>query len=75
MPPKIKARMAELVDAADSKSAVRKDVQVRFLFWALRLWRLFAGPLTALENYFSCFKVQTLPLEFILHTQKVKDLV
>jgi hypothetical protein len=26
--------MAELVDAADSKSAVRKDVQVRFLFWA-----------------------------------------
>jgi hypothetical protein len=31
------ARMAELVDAADSKSAVRKDVQVRFLFWALGL--------------------------------------
>jgi hypothetical protein len=29
-----KARMAELVDAADSKSAVRKDVQVRFLFRA-----------------------------------------
>ena len=29
------ARMAELVDAADSKSAVRKDVQVRFLFRAL----------------------------------------
>ena len=28
--------MAELVDAADSKSAVRKDVQVRFLFWALK---------------------------------------
>ena len=28
------ARMAELVDAADSKSAVRKDVQVRFLFRA-----------------------------------------
>ena len=28
--------MAELVDAADSKSAVRKDVQVRFLFWAPR---------------------------------------
>lgn len=28
------AQMAELVDAADSKSAVRKDVQVRFLFWA-----------------------------------------
>ena len=34
LPPKIKARMAELVDAADSKSAVRKDVQVRFLFRA-----------------------------------------
>lgn len=35
LPPKIKpdilgnARMAELVDAADSKSAVRKDVPVR----------------------------------------------
>ncbi len=29
--------MAELVDAADSKSAVRKDVQVRFLFWAQAL--------------------------------------
>jgi hypothetical protein len=29
------ARLAELVDAADSKSAVRKDVQVRFLFRAL----------------------------------------
>ncbi len=27
--------MAELVDATDSKSVVRKDVQVRFLFWAL----------------------------------------
>lgn len=26
--------MAELVDASDSKSGVRKDVQVRFLFWA-----------------------------------------
>ena len=32
--PPIYAQMAELVDAADSKSAVRKDVQVRFLFWA-----------------------------------------
>jgi hypothetical protein len=30
----LSAQMAELVDAADSKSAVRKDVQVRFLFWA-----------------------------------------
>ncbi len=27
--------MAELVDAPDSKSGYRKDVQVRFLFWAL----------------------------------------
>ena len=26
--------MAELVDAADSKSAIRKDVKVRFLSWA-----------------------------------------
>ena len=29
--------MAELVDALDSKSGYRKVVQVRFLFWALRL--------------------------------------
>ncbi len=28
------AQMAELVDALDSKSGIRKDVQVRFLFWA-----------------------------------------
>ncbi len=28
--------MAELVDALDSKSCIRKDVQVRFLFWALK---------------------------------------
>jgi hypothetical protein len=33
-PSKLKAQMAELVDASDSKSGVRKDVQVRFLFWA-----------------------------------------
>jgi hypothetical protein len=26
--------MAESVDAPDSKSGIRKDVQVRFLFWA-----------------------------------------
>ncbi len=32
--------MAELVDAADSKSAVRKDVQVRFLFRALLILSL-----------------------------------
>jgi hypothetical protein len=30
-----KARMAELVDASDSKSGYRKVVQVRFLFRAL----------------------------------------
>jgi hypothetical protein len=30
------ARMAELVDAPDSKSGIRKDVQVRFLFRALK---------------------------------------
>jgi hypothetical protein len=31
------AQMAELVDALDSKSGFRKEVQVRFLFWALSL--------------------------------------
>ena len=29
--------MAELVDALDSKSCIRKDVQVRFLFWARKI--------------------------------------
>lgn len=29
-----RAHVAELVDAADSKSAIRKDVKVRFLSWA-----------------------------------------
>jgi hypothetical protein len=28
------AHVAELVDAADSKSAIRKGVKVRFLSWA-----------------------------------------
>ena len=32
---RLEAQMAELVDALDSKSCIRKDVQVRFLFWAL----------------------------------------
>jgi hypothetical protein len=30
-----KAQMAELVDALPSGGSVRKDVQVRILFWAL----------------------------------------
>ena len=34
------ARVAELVDAADSKSAVRKDVLVRFQSRALKQLRL-----------------------------------
>ena len=38
---RIVAHVAELVDAADSKSAVRKGVKVRFLSWALSL--LFKG--------------------------------
>jgi hypothetical protein len=31
----VRAQVAKLVDAADSKSAVRKDVLVRFRSWAL----------------------------------------
>ncbi len=31
------AHVAELVDAADSKSAIRKGVKVRFLSWAQAL--------------------------------------
>ena len=40
-----KAHVAELVDAADSKSAVRKGVKVRFLSWApmAKSLHLFAG--------------------------------
>jgi hypothetical protein len=30
------AQMAELVDASDSKSGIGNNVQVRFLFWALK---------------------------------------
>ena len=37
--------MAELVDALDSKSSVRKDVQVRFLFWALSILKAFVNQL------------------------------
>jgi hypothetical protein len=32
------AHVAELVDAADSKSAIRKGVKVRFLSWAQKLF-------------------------------------
>ena len=31
------AHVAELVDAADSKSAIRKGVKVRFLSWAQKV--------------------------------------
>jgi hypothetical protein len=37
------ARVAELVDAADSKSAVRKDVLVRFQSRAQKAPNLFSG--------------------------------
>lgn len=47
--------MAELVDAADSKSAVRKDVQVRFLFRALeKPVSIFTG-FSILWNFFRSF--------------------
>ncbi len=43
-----KARVAELVDAADSKSAVRKNVLVRFQFRALDLQLIIKLPQTLL---------------------------
>ena len=46
--------MAELVDALDSKSGFRKEVQVRFLFWAQK---------TTLSGGF--FDRKSLFLEFI----------
>jgi hypothetical protein len=47
------ARMAELVDASDSKSGYRKVVQVRFLFRALIISFLrarFGGPFCFCPN-------------------------
>jgi hypothetical protein len=47
------ARMAELVDASDSKSGYRKVVQVRFLFRALKTNKIKAhisGPLLFLSQ-------------------------
>ena len=38
------AHVAELVDAADSKSAIRKGVKVRFLSWALKRITVKSGP-------------------------------
>lgn len=51
--PKGNARMAELVDASDSKSGSRKGVQVRFLFRALQKEKLahVAG-----FSFFACAK-------------------
>jgi hypothetical protein len=40
---KCAAHVAELVDAADSKSAIRKDVKVRFLSWAQKKEQLVKG--------------------------------
>ena len=72
LPPirKFKARMAELVDAADSKSAVRKDVQVRFLFraqsnyllaLALRLFILNVGLYCTISMKIDHLKFSSLP--------------
>ena len=51
-----RAQMAELVDALDSKSCIRKDVQVRFLFWALSpiFWGFFM-PWKPYKTYILCF--------------------
>ncbi len=54
--------MAELVDAADSKSAVRKDVQVRFLFWAQSLVS------SGLQGFFILY---TFMLSFLQLTYKI----
>jgi hypothetical protein len=43
------AHVAELVDAADSKSAIRKGVKVRFLSWAQ-----IKKPLTKVRGFFIC---------------------
>jgi hypothetical protein len=51
------ARMAELVDAPDSKSGIRKDVQVRFLFRALTTLKvvfLFVTSLSKLHFLAEC---------------------
>ena len=47
--------MAELVDAPDSKSGIRKDVQVRFLFWALDNQHLIKAALCGFLKFASTF--------------------
>ena len=42
--------MAELVDAADSKSAIRKGVKVRFLSWALSIQSIIIASLSGFYN-------------------------
>jgi hypothetical protein len=51
--------MAELVDASDSKSGVRKDVQVRFLFWAqsLDFVEVFSFKSVALRGFSALFLI------------------
>ena len=45
--------MAELVDALDSKSGFRKEVQVRFLFWAPDTADLYRSAVSLLQQYFN----------------------
>lgn len=53
--------MAELVDASDSKSGISNDVQVRFLFWALKLKRFQSN----IESVFLFCQMNKLKLVFL----------
>ena len=60
------AHVAELVDAADSKSAIRKDVKVRFLSWAhnhLNGWFFYSHlPYIYQEQSFPYYKEHYTPM-------------
>ena len=56
--------MAELVDAADSKSAVRKGVKVRFLSWALKSFAK-CGVFFILAIMFTVYSIKSFDRNYI----------
>ena len=54
--PRFKARVAELVDATDLKSVVRKDVPVRVRPWAPRKFIFFESKIINLTEMYIIFE-------------------
>ena len=66
--------MAELVDALDSKSCIRKDVQVRFLFWAQITADLYRSVFSLVQPY-SFYRLESSPAEtkcWLIETQTIE---